>query len=536
MTEFNDLTDALRNLITQRVQAKIEYTHGLLGDGLGRVKVPGRPDFSFVRPDRFSTRTAEIFNKRVAGPDGTPVIVGELPWEPGLTQVVDIDWETYKNAGPGWGNDFGGVGYHGQGHEWRDGAPGVDTFNVYRRQLGDLKTYPFSSGSTTVNVSSYSFNHLGSMKSWPGSTEFPLTNAVPGSTGTARFALVYWSPASGTSGFLGVATGTLGLDTESEILGRPLTPAGAIPSAYVRLAGGQTSITEFDIYDAREPWQPGIAFGTGNSLIHAGLIPISDTGGFYTGSTVEQALQEVAEGGVAKVSKLWNLDLNREIVTVDSPGDVTIATGSVTNAPQIQAVDASGLKLFEDGGAGFFIEDGGNIGAGTTDPVRLLHLVGPAGKVASAPTLGGVDLFVVENDGNANLSFVANTTGSSEFKFFASGGASPAGSLLFDHNASQMHLRLGGTNVISINGVRAGVGITAPAAKLHVDQSLGGESIPVLILDQADVSEEMIEFITTIGVGNAIEAVGVKTLTTTHFIKVTLPGSLTRYIPAGTIA
>ena len=40
----------------------------------------------------------------------------------------------------------------------------------------------------------------------------------------------------------------------------------------------------------------------------------------------------------------------------------------------------------------------------------------------------------------------------------------------------------------------------------------------------------------TIGVGNAIEAVGAKTLTTTHFIKNTINGVGTRYIPAGTIA
>jgi len=33
-----------------------------------------------------------------------------------------------------------------------------------------------------------------------------------------------------------------------------------------------------------------------------------------------------------------------------------------------------------------------------------------------------------------------------------------------------------------------------------------------------------------------IEAVGGKTLTVTHFIKVTLPGALTRYFPVGTIA
>jgi len=75
-----------------------------------------------------------------------------------------------------------------------------------------------------------------------------------------------------------------------------------------------------------------------------------------------------------------------------------------------------------------------------------------------------------------------------------------------------------------------------PAAKLHVDQFSTTAAIPTLYLDQADISEEMIEFNTTIGVGNAIEAVGAKTLTTTHFIKVTLPGALTRYIPVGTIA
>ncbi len=75
-----------------------------------------------------------------------------------------------------------------------------------------------------------------------------------------------------------------------------------------------------------------------------------------------------------------------------------------------------------------------------------------------------------------------------------------------------------------------------PSAQLHVNQSGAVAAQPPLLLNQVDVSEEMMELTTTIGVGNAIEAVGVKTLTTTHFIKVTLPGPLTRYIPVGTIA
>lgn len=84
----------------------------------------------------------------------------------------------------------------------------------------------------------------------------------------------------------------------------------------------------------------------------------------------------------------------------------------------------------------------------------------------------------------------------------------------------------------------AGVNVTPPnlLATWHVDQPTDDAAIPVPLLDQADVSEEMIEFVSTIGVGNAIEAVGAKVLTVTHFIKVTLPGPLTRYIPVGTIA
>lgn len=89
--------------------------------------------------------------------------------------------------------------------------------------------------------------------------------------------------------------------------------------------------------------------------------------------------------------------------------------------------------------------------------------------------------------------------------------------------------------VVDFTG-NVGVGIAAPIGRLHIDQSSLTGAIPTLYLDQSDLSEEMIEFNTTIGVGNPVEAIGAKTLTTTHFIKITLPGGLTRYIPAGTIA
>jgi len=45
-------------------------------------------------------------------------------------------------------------------------------------------------------------------------------------------------------------------------------------------------------------------------------------------------------------------------------------------------------------------------------------------------------------------------------------------------------------------------------------------ALPVLTLDQTDISEEYISFLGTIGTGNSLELVAAKTLTPTHFVKV----------------
>lgn len=73
------------------------------------------------------------------------------------------------------------------------------------------------------------------------------------------------------------------------------------------------------------------------------------------------------------------------------------------------------------------------------------------------------------------------------------------------------------------------------AAQLHVIQNNTGATKPVLELEQLDVSEELIQFDGTVATGNPIEAVGAKTLTTTHFIRVSVNGSFL-YMPVGTIA
>ena len=61
-------------------------------------------------------------------------------------------------------------------------------------------------------------------------------------------------------------------------------------------------------------------------------------------------------------------------------------------------------------------------------------------------------------------------------------------------------------------------------------------AVAVLSLEQLDIDQAMLDLVCTIGTGNGIEAVAAKTLTTTHFVMVTIPGGLTRYLPVGTIA
>lgn len=85
------------------------------------------------------------------------------------------------------------------------------------------------------------------------------------------------------------------------------------------------------------------------------------------------------------------------------------------------------------------------------------------------------------------------------------------------------------------SGGNVGIQDDTPNAQLHVNQNEAAGAEPVLRLEQADVSEEMIEFACTIGAGNGIEAHVAQTFTVTHYIKVLLPGGLVRYLQVGTL-
>ena len=67
--------------------------------------------------------------------------------------------------------------------------------------------------------------------------------------------------------------------------------------------------------------------------------------------------------------------LQKGMFTVSDSGLITAHGGVSTD--QVTARNATGLKLFEDGGIGIFIEDGGKVGIETTAPSSRLTVGNP---------------------------------------------------------------------------------------------------------------------------------------------------------------
>lgn len=260
MSSYNELVTILKELLFNRFYPKPEYIHALLGDGQGNVLVPDRPDYNYVRFNRSATEKFEVFNKEVSQPvDGWPVLVGILPWQPNLVQVVATDWAAYLQSG--WGNEDASIQAHASTHEWPTFAPGSDAINTYIRAITPLRTQPAASGTASIYVTAYEYDgQTGTSQFWPGTPALSLSAAIPAS-GTQRYMGIYLNPVTNA---LGVVTGSLTTLAETIEPLRPAFPRGVYPTAYVRLYGMQAVVSERDIRDARRLWN--------NSLIYTGSL------------------------------------------------------------------------------------------------------------------------------------------------------------------------------------------------------------------------------------------------------------------------
>ncbi len=64
------------------------------------------------------------------------------------------------------------------------------------------------------------------------------------------------------------------------------------------------------------------------------------------------------------------------VQNIDIQSSWSQSASQYIGSDEVRARDGSGLKLYDDGGNGLFVEDGGQVGIGTSNPNRALHLQG----------------------------------------------------------------------------------------------------------------------------------------------------------------
>jgi hypothetical protein len=214
-----------------------------------------------------------------------------------------------------------------------------------------------------------------------------------------------------------------------------------------------------------------------------------------------------------------------ESMRINSSQNIIVADGKRIETDQVRARDSGGLALYDDAGVGIFVEDGGQVGIANNAPAAALHV----GAGADTPTTTAT---IYASEAGATHIVARNSTDDIEARLSTGASSALVGSvtnhdLLFaTNNAEVARFSTGG---------RLGIADTSPDGMIDAVQASTTAAIPVLEIEQLDLSEEMINFVAAIAIGNPIETVGAKTLTTTHFIRIGLNGSF-RYIPVGTIA
>lgn len=262
-------------------RAAIEYTKrharkyviALLGDGAGNVDVSGRANWVWVRLEADNAQLTQAKVKSAIDRTENLAVMVERVLTNGATnyQVIGLaPVPDYPNSG--WD---GAVADHAEQHEIRDfGAGGKDKLNIYTRAHVELRARAQTTPDMTLYVEhgKYAMN---------GAEVFFTGGDSPGFTAPAagykRFDLLYFDDA----GDLQIEQGTAVVSSLFTSPAYPSAPSGAyFPVAYVLLSGGQTTITETSIADARIAWG---ALGDGAMVSHNLL-------GVYHGDTLAAAV------------------------------------------------------------------------------------------------------------------------------------------------------------------------------------------------------------------------------------------------------
>lgn len=161
--------------------------------------------------------------------------------------------------------------------------------------------------------------------------------------------------------------------------------------------------------------------------------------------------------------------------------DVGMATGKTLTVETVQAVDGDGLSLFEDGGTGIFIADGGNVGVGASasEAKMTVTLGGTVPALGTPPAAQTVLLLnsTAASNSSTRIVMVAGSTGSTGGVHINMGDADDLdiGGILYDNNADSFALRANNSiGLLLDSGGDVGIGNATPTYRLDVADDVTG--------------------------------------------------------------
>lgn len=541
------------------------------------------PYLVWVKPLDTNASPTQMFNPGTVQSlqSGMTVYYRQDPEAPAPWSLVRFDSATYSQDAsaflslPGVNNPP-----HASEHIMTPGLVGPDPLNVYSHALVDFAVRPTTPATMRVRVFSGWYPGVTNYELFTGPTNTKdFTSDIPATSGKAKLVAICIDS-------VGVLTYVNGTDyTEGEPIpaaSRPDVATNLLLITAVRLVNGMTQITNasFD-QEMRPVFAPGGLARTidaakvtklisPNGLINpvvsaddAGDVTIADGDLLFSTASiigVTGALQINSSGGLvinedgANVDTRFEGDNEENLLFLDGSTD---RIGIYTNTP---TATFNLDETYTDTGVHTAMVISQSWEPTTTSGSKFptVMTLTPAYNTTHSPSGGFLTSFrlfaAIENSGVLsirNIDLRSSNNGSGTVPRLTDIRARTAvnngGGVVTDYYAYYIENQTVATNNFGIYQLGAsvrnqfqgdvGIGlITAPLAQLHVDQPSTTGVQPVLYLDQADVSEEMIHFEGTIGTGNTIQAVGALVFTPTHYIKHTLTGGLVRYQEVGSIA
>lgn len=259
-------------------------------------------------------------------------------------------------------------------------------------------------------------------------------------------------------------------------------PTGPTGDAGIKLKGDVKELTERTKNlraDNGTATAPSISFRSDSDT---GIYRVgANTLGLATNATLRA---QVDSGGVACVAatqysgfKIFTgANIVAEVIGMSATNDggtLHLYSGGVSNLNVRISADP-GLHSF------LLLPSSRSLGLGTSNPQRRVHVVGTDGAVGSFPTnaVDSKDFVVIENSGNANLCFIANTSSSSTIRFVESGAAvGTGGSISYDHASDFMKFSVNSAERarITSSGIFA-VATTSPLVDTNVPVQINAPS------------------------------------------------------------